>query len=62
MLSFILKAAENFFIHQIRLPYRIEPLYSQKRTLIAYLDLEDCNGDKHRAYIGCDIILLQCIT
>ena len=62
MLSFIIKAAENFCIHQIRLPYRIEPLYSQKRTLIAYLDIEDSNGDKHRAYIGCDTILLQCIT
>lgn len=62
MLSSIIKAAENFCIHQIRLPYRIEPLSQKKRTLIAYLDIEDSNGEKHRAYIGCDNIFLQCIT
>jgi len=62
MLSFIIKAAENFCIHQIRLPHRIDPLSPKKRTLIAYLDIEDTQGEKHRAYIGCDDVLLQCIT
>jgi hypothetical protein len=62
MLSFILKAAENFCIHQIRLPHHVKPLFPKKRTLIAYLDVENSHGDKHRAYIGCDETLLQCIT
>jgi len=62
MLSFIIKAAENFCIHQIRLPHRLEPHLPKKRTLIAYLDIEESNGVKHRAYIGCDDVLLQCIT
>jgi len=62
MLSFIVQAAENFCIHQIRLPHRIEPTISKKRTLIAYLDVEEKNGEKHRAYIGCDETLLKCIT
>lgn len=62
MLSYIIKAAENFCIHQIRLPHRIEPLSQKKRTLIAYLDIEESTGEKHRAYIGCDDVLLQCIT
>jgi len=62
MLSFILQAAENFCIHQIQLPHRREQDLPKKRTLIAYLDIEESNGVKHRAYIGCDDVLLQCIT
>jgi hypothetical protein len=62
MLSFIIKAAENFCIHQIRSPHEIVPLLPKKRTLIAYLDIEDSDGVQHRAYIGCDDILLQYIT
>jgi len=62
MLSFILQAAENFCVHQIRLPYHSESLLPKKRTLIAYLDIENTHGEKHRTYIGCDDVLLQCIT
>ena len=62
MLSFIIKAAENFCIHQIQSPHKIVPLLPKKRTLIAYLDIKDSNGVQHRAYIGCDDILLQHIT
>lgn len=62
MLSFIIQAAENFCIHQIQSPHVIVPLLPQKRTLIAYLDIKESNGVQHRAYIGCDDILLQYIT
>lgn len=62
MLSFIVQAAENFCIHQIALPHCKEQLLPKRRTLIAYLDLEESTGNKHRAYIGCDESLLQCIT
>lgn len=62
MLSLILKAAENFCIHQIRLSHDIKKSIPKKRTLIAYLDVEAHSGEKYRTYVGCDEILLQCIT
>ncbi|HEX5711224.1 MAG TPA: chemotaxis protein CheX [Sulfuricurvum sp.] len=62
MLSLILKAAENFCIHQIRASHETQESIPKKRTLIAYLDIEAHSGGKYRTYIGCDEILLQCIT
>lgn len=62
MLSFIIKAAENFCIHQIRSPHEIVPLLPKKRTLIAYLDIETTSSEKHRVYFGCDSVLIQHIA
>lgn len=62
MVSFILKAAENFCAHQIRLPHSSKSHLSEKRTLIAYLDIKSKNGEENRVYIGCDDVLIQCIT
>ncbi|MDP3119060.1 MAG: chemotaxis protein CheX [Sulfuricurvum sp.] len=62
MLPTILQAAENFCIHQIRLPHTTIQMSDKKRTLIAYLDLETKNGIKYRAYLGCDNVLIQHIT
>lgn len=62
MLPIIVEAATNFCLHQIRLPYDLITVESKKRTLLAYIDLETSNGDKHRAYIGCDGTLIQTIT
>lgn len=62
MLPTILQAAENFCIHQICLPHTTDLHSDKKRTLIAYLDIETQNGDKHRAYIGCDNVLIQHIA
>lgn len=62
MLTYILKAAENFCIHQIRLPHQIILELPKKRTLIAYLDIEAHDGEKFRTYIGCDETLLHCIS
>ncbi|MDP1785601.1 MAG: chemotaxis protein CheX [Sulfuricurvum sp.] len=62
MLPTILQAAENFFNHQIRLPYTTEMIVPKKRTLIAYLDIETRSGDLHRVYLGCDNVLIQHIT
>lgn len=62
MLSTILQAAENFCAHQIRLPHTIESTLPKKRTLIAYLDIETHDGDRHRAYVGCDSVLIQHIS
>jgi hypothetical protein len=62
MLPIIVEAATNFCIHQIRLPYDLVPTSSKKRTLLAYIDIETTNGDTHRAYIGCDAMLIQSIA
>jgi hypothetical protein len=62
MLTYILKAAENFCIHQIRLPHQIIAELPKKRTLLAYLDIEAHDGMKYRTYIGCDETLLQYIS
>lgn len=62
MLPTILQAAENFCIHQIALPYTTDCNNEKKRTLIAYLDIETSNGDKHRTYFGCDNVLIQHIA
>lgn len=61
MLPIIIEAAANFCQHQIRLPYQIIESDPQKRTLIAYIDIESSDGT-HRAYIGCDTTLIQMIT
>ena len=62
MLPTILQAAENFCIHQIRLPHTTSVMSDKKRTLIAYLDIETKSGIKHRAYLGCDNVLIQHIA
>jgi hypothetical protein len=62
MLSIIVHAAENFCLHQLRLPFvRISNL-TQKRTLLAYIDIELDDKSLHRVYIGCDDILIQTIA
>lgn len=62
MLPIIVEAATNFCLHQIRLPYDFVTESSKKRTLLAYIDIETANGDTHRAYIGCDVMLIQTIA
>ncbi len=62
MLPIILKAAENFCMHQIGLPHTTVDSNEKKRTLIAYLDIKTKDGEKHRAYLGCDKLLIQHIA
>lgn len=62
MISFITQAAENFCIHQIRLPHTVQSSLPKTRTLIAYLDVESADGSLHRAFIGCDTTLIQQIA
>lgn len=62
MLAIIMKAAENFCLHQIRLPYQFIPASSDMRTLLAYIDIEAEDGTAHRAFIGCDTPMIQTIT
>lgn len=62
MLPIILKAAENFCFHQIRLPYQFIPSANNMRTLLAYIDIEAEDGALHRAFIGCDPHMIQMIV
>lgn len=62
MISFITQAAENFCVHQIRLPHTIHSALPKSRTLIAYLDVNREDGSQFRTYIGCDSTLIQHIA
>lgn len=62
MLAIIMEATENFCLHQIRLPYQSIPTLSNMRTLLAYIDIESEDGTVHRAFIGCDMPMIQTIT
>ncbi len=62
MLDTIKEAAENFCIHQIREPHQLEDGSTQKRTLIAYIDIETEDGRKYRAYIASDAKFMQRVS
>ncbi|MDD3595426.1 chemotaxis protein CheX [Sulfuricurvum sp.] len=62
MLPIILQAAENFCIHQLRLSCQPITDSPQKRTLLAYIDVEAGDGTSHRVFVGCDFVLMQMIT
>jgi len=59
MLSTIEKATQNFCIHQIRLEHTINDGISQKRTLIAYIDIETQDVKQYRVYIAADLSFMQ---
>jgi len=62
MLAIIVHAAENFCLHQLRLPFERISDFPQKRTLLAYIDVESHDKSLHRVYIGCDETLIQTIA
>lgn len=62
MIDVIVKAAENFCIHQIRLPYCVSDDIPKKRTLIAYIDTKQGDMIVHRVYIACDEKMMQMIA
>ncbi|MDD2780682.1 chemotaxis protein CheX [Sulfuricurvum sp.] len=62
MLAIIVHAAENFCQHQLRLPFERIESSPKKRTLLAYIDVEEKNALLHRVYIGCDEALMQRIS
>ena len=62
MLTTIKQAAENFCIHQIRESYTISEVQSNKKTFIAYIDIDVQDGSSHRAYIACDKAFMQKVS
>lgn len=62
MLKTIIQASENFCIHQIREPHVISDGINEKRTLIAYMDIDTQDGKKHRVYIASDQNFMQRVS
>ena len=62
MINTILKAGENFCIHQIRLPYEVSDTINKTRTLIAFIDIDTNNGEKHRVYIASEPGFVQRVS
>lgn len=62
MLSTIIKASENFCIHQIREPYEVNDGITQKRTLIAYIDITTNDDKSHRVYLACESSFTQRVS
>ena len=62
MLDTIKEAAENFCVHQIREPHKIQEGSTQKRTLIAYIDIDTQESKKYRAYIASDEDFMQRVS
>jgi hypothetical protein len=62
MLPIIIEAAENFCVHQIRLPYEFSSEAKSLRTLLAYIEIGSNDGAVYKAYIGCNSELIQKIT
>jgi hypothetical protein len=62
MLDTIKEAAENFCIHQIRQPHELKDGTTDKRTLIAYIDIDTQDSKKHRVYIASDENFMQRVS
>jgi hypothetical protein len=60
MLDTIEQAAENFCIHQIHEAHTIKDgITENKKTLIAYIDINTLEGQKYRVYIASDEKFMQ---
>ena len=62
MLKTIIEASENFCIHQIRVPHEVNDKLSKTRTLIAYIDIDTHDGQKHRVYVAPDSNFAQRVS
>jgi len=62
MINTIIQAAENFCIHQIRIPHTTQDDLSKTRTLIAYIDIDTQSSEKYRIYLSADKDFIQRIS
>ena len=62
MFETIIKAAENFCIHQIRDEYLISNDLTKDRTLVAYIDVNAHTGQKYRVYISAQKAFIQRVS
>ncbi len=59
MLNTIIQASENFCVHQIRVPHSVNDSVNEKRTLIAYIDIQTKDSSIYRVYIASDFGFMQ---
>lgn len=59
MLKTIIQALENFCIHQIRVPHSVSDGTNQKRTIIAYIDIQTKDDKRYRVYLASDVNFMQ---
>ncbi len=62
MFQTIIKASENFCIHQIREEHKIGDIIPNTKMIITYIDIDADNGEKHRVYLASDKIFMQKIS
>ena len=62
MLNSVEKAAQNFCTHQIGSSCKIKEAPTNKRTLIAYIDIEAQDKKRYRVYIASDNNFMQRVT
>ena len=62
MLKTIIEASQNFCVHQIRVHPILNDEITKVRTLIAYIDIDTHNGQKHRAYIASSSNFMQRVS
>jgi hypothetical protein len=62
MLKSIEEASKNFCIHQIRESHLVEDGLTQKRTLIAYIDIDKQDTKKYRVYIASEQGFMQRVS
>lgn len=62
MLKTIIQASENFCIHQIRVPHKLDDNIPKSRTLIAYIDIDTDKGSKYRVYVASDSNFMQRVS
>lgn len=62
MINFIAKAAENFCIHQLGQSPTLSEDKTEKRTLIAYIDIAKDDGTTFRIYTAYEKGMIQLIA
>jgi len=62
MLNTIEEATVNFCIHQIRVPHQVSGGISDKRALIAYIDIDTQSKKQFRVYIASDEKFMQRVS
>ncbi|UCM99287.1 chemotaxis protein CheX [Sulfurimonas sp. SWIR-19] len=62
MLESLKEAAENFCVHQIGASCEIKDAPTNKRTLIAYIDVQAQDQKRYRVYIASDNDFMQKVS
>ncbi|HIP15106.1 MAG TPA: chemotaxis protein CheX [Sulfurimonas autotrophica] len=62
MLESVKKAVENFCTHQIGASCELKDAPTDKRTLIAYIDIQAENGSSYRIYIAAENDFIQRVS